>query len=257
MTIDVSLLLAHAGTLTSSTPIVDQDARLLLKRDGDLAIYYLPFEYLNPDARMVIVGITPGPTQLLGATREAGALLRAGIEPAEVLRVSKRLAAFSGNPMRPNLIAQLNHWGVHEWLGLADSGELFMTRAERLVHNTSLVRNAAYVRGKPYAGSPKLLATPLLKAHLEENFVSEVRQLGPATMYFSMGPVVEDVLKALVERGLLRPEQLMTGLCHPSPNNTYRIPYLTGNRTGPAPWKTNPRAYDEGRRRFRQVALGR
>lgn len=34
---------------------------------GDVKIYYAPFEYMNPSARIVLVGITPGPTQMVNA----------------------------------------------------------------------------------------------------------------------------------------------------------------------------------------------
>ena len=31
-------------------------------RDADYILYYTPFEHENPEAELVIVGITPGPT---------------------------------------------------------------------------------------------------------------------------------------------------------------------------------------------------
>ncbi len=41
-----------------------RDPRLLMDASGDVKIYYAPFEYINPSARIVLVGITPGPTQI-------------------------------------------------------------------------------------------------------------------------------------------------------------------------------------------------
>lgn len=44
---------------------------LQMAKDGKLSIYYTPFDYVNPLARIVLVGITPGFTQLVNALREA------------------------------------------------------------------------------------------------------------------------------------------------------------------------------------------
>ena len=47
---------------------------LLLGAQGPLSIYYAPFDALNPQARVVLVGITPGRTQANNALAEALAL---------------------------------------------------------------------------------------------------------------------------------------------------------------------------------------
>lgn len=36
---------------------------LELDRDGQVSIHYIPFDYVNPKAKVVLVGITPGFTQ--------------------------------------------------------------------------------------------------------------------------------------------------------------------------------------------------
>lgn len=40
-----------------------RDERLLIDAQGAIKIYYAPFEYINRQARVVLVGITPGPTR--------------------------------------------------------------------------------------------------------------------------------------------------------------------------------------------------
>ena len=44
---------------------------LLLHREGRLAIYYAPFDYINPLAKVVLVGISPGFRQMEIALRES------------------------------------------------------------------------------------------------------------------------------------------------------------------------------------------
>jgi hypothetical protein len=49
-----------------------------LGKDGPYELRYIPFEYLNRDARLVIVGITPGPNQIELAYDAAQSLLMSG-----------------------------------------------------------------------------------------------------------------------------------------------------------------------------------
>lgn len=228
-----------------------RDPRLLIDEDkaAKIAIYYAPFEHVNRSARIVLVGITPGPTQMEKANDEARRLLKAGASPDAVLEPAKALASFGGEVFRSNLIRQLNHWGVPRWLGIDDAAALFSSAAAML-HPTSLIRYPAFVNDLPYAGAPDMLKHPLLNRHLHEHFVREFPQL-PEALFFSLGPKVQRVLAALTCEGLIAKDRIIGGLLHGSPNNTYRIDYLTGPRDGPPPYRTNPTDYDAGRAAFR------
>ena len=93
----------------------DLNDKLRLARDGDIEICYAPFEYINPQARVVIVGITPGRTQMLNALREARKQLDRGSDLVTTLVAAKQTGAFSG-AMRPNLVNLLNHIGLNRLL---------------------------------------------------------------------------------------------------------------------------------------------
>lgn len=250
---DADLFSRFRPVLEHSAPPVVRDDRLLMHEDGKVRIYYAPFEYVAPDARVVLVGITPGPTQMLNANLEARRALASGLSEPDAIRAAKDTAAFSGEPMRGNLIRQLNHWGFQRWLGLGDASELFST-ARALAQTTSLLRYPVFVDGKDYRGKPDMLAHPLLRDQLMRYFVPEIRQLGQAVLV-GLGPVVQRVLDALVTLGLLEPDRVIRGMLHPSGQNTYRITYLTGDRVGPIPHATTPHAYDQGRHRFQEQYL--
>ncbi|NHA14154.1 hypothetical protein G8346_04075 [Thioalkalivibrio sp. XN279] len=220
----------------------------------DFAVYYAPFEYINPLARVVLVGITPGPTQMVNANNAARRALLAGNSPEEAIRAAKETAAFSGEPMRTNLVRQLNHWGFQSWLGLQDASELFST-SRYLLHATSLLRYPVFVNHQDYRGAPDMTKHPLLRRYLLENFVEEVRQLDNA-VFVGLGPLVQKVLDRLVGERLLRPDRVIGGMLHPSGNCTYRINYLVGNRMAAVPHATNPAPYDLGREGFRHQYLG-
>ena len=107
-------------------------ASLLMERDGPLSVYYAPFDLLNQDARLVLVGITPGRTQMNTALRSARESLGGGLPEHEVIRRAKQTASFSGT-MRGNLVAMLDYFRIHEVLGIGSCADLFASSAH-LVH---------------------------------------------------------------------------------------------------------------------------
>ncbi|MFM6992597.1 MAG: hypothetical protein ACKOWD_15255 [Rhodoferax sp.] len=225
-----------------------RDPRLLIEQEGVVQVFYAPFEYINPTARIVLVGITPGPTQMVNANAEARRVLLSGGSQAEAIRIAKQVAAFSGEPMRSNLIKQLNHWGFHRWLGLSDASALF-EGDQSLLQTTSLLRYPVFVEGEDYRGTPDMTKNSLLRKHLLAGFVEEVKAL-PNAVFVGLGPAVQKVLDKLVGERILPADRVIGGLLHPSGNCTYRINYLIGERKSPLPHATNPHTYDAGRSAF-------
>jgi hypothetical protein len=94
-----------APVIRTLTPIqigaADPPDDLLMDRGGNLAIYYAPFDYINPDARIILVGITPGRTQMNEALTAAAACLANGRNEQEVLRTAKETASFAGPVRHP------------------------------------------------------------------------------------------------------------------------------------------------------------
>lgn len=243
----------YAPALTDPISPKVRDERLLIEQDGSLKVYYAPFEYVNPHARIVLVGITPGPTQMVNANKEARSALQSGLSHEEAMKRAKLTASFSGEPMRSNLIKQLDDWNVPGWLGIDSAASLFGDQAH-LLQSTSLLRYPTFVADKDYAGSPDMIRNPFLRKVLYDHFVEETRLL-PDAVFFSLGPKVQPVLERLVRDGAISRDQVASGMLHPSGNNTYRIAYLTGDRSGSVPHATNPAPYDEGRRQFRARML--
>lgn len=88
----------------------------------DLELRYIPFDPLPaPDARVVLVGITPGQTQLRLAIAAARQALSRGLDDDEVIRRAKSAAAFGG-ATRANLIWMLDRVGLPGALGIASTG---------------------------------------------------------------------------------------------------------------------------------------
>lgn len=243
----------YADVLRSTTPPVVRDRRLLIETDGRLDIYYAPFEYINPKAKIILVGITPGPTQMLNANNVARQVLMSGASSTEAIKKAKEEGAFSGEPMRSNLIKQLDHWGFQSWLGINSSSELF-ANAQHLVQTTSLLRYPVFVNDDDYRGTPNMTKNPLLRKYLMNHFIKETLEMKDA-LFLGLGPQVQKVLDILVDEGLVKSDRLIRGLLHPSGNCTYRINYLVGDRKQSIPHATNPVPYDYGRAEFRKMYL--
>ena len=67
----------------------------LLNKEGNLEIYYAPFDYINSKAKIVIVGITPGLQQMIQSFQV--------IKEGKSLKEVKDLSSFKGS-MRTTLI---------------------------------------------------------------------------------------------------------------------------------------------------------
>jgi hypothetical protein len=203
------------------------EEKLRIAQDGPIEICYTPFELINPGARIVILGITPGRTQLINAVRELRTQIDNGANETAALYAAKQTGAFSG-PMRPNLISMLNRVGIAQWLGLSSCEELF-EGSSHLVQTTSALRNAVFIDGKNYNGTPSMVRHPLLQKHLMEGFGEDARAF-PNAIFIPLGDKVAEALYFLADRGFLPKDRILEGLPHPSPANAERIAYFLGNK---------------------------
>jgi hypothetical protein len=203
-------------------------AGFLLARAGGVTTHYIPFDYVNRGARLVLVGISPGFVQWKNAVRETRRQLALGAPVDDVLRAAKYTGAFSG-AIRPNLVALLDHVGLQRWLGIASCASLFGDHAH-LMHVTAVLRHPVFVNEKNYNGaSPNMLTTPLLQAQLLDYFAAEAALL-PEAVYVPLGPKVGLALDWLAARSVLDANRILHGMPHPSGANAERIAYFLGRK---------------------------
>lgn len=221
-----------------------------LAREGSLSAHYIPFDWVNTEARVVIVGITPGFTQWQIAMCEAQKQLAAGATPEMALREAKRTGAFSG-AMRPNLVALLDHFGLNRWLGISTCESLFGSDS-RLVQTTSALRHPVFVSGENYNGTLGMTQHPLLQKQLLVHFAKEAKALKNA-VFVPLGPKVSEALAWLVQRGELDGTRVLEGMPHPSGANAERIAYMLGRKPREAlSAKTNAVKLDAAARSLRE-----
>ncbi len=200
---------------------------LLLKQDGELSIYYAPFEYVNKNAKLVIVGITPGLQQAVNALNQAKIGIDNGLDTLDILKSAKGVGSFSG-PMRNNLVDMLDHVGIHKKLDINSSADFFTTQMG-VVQFTSILSNPVFYKGKNYNGTPSMITTPLLRQSIEEGFLKKLQQLNNA-LIIPLGPKVATALEYLMTEGVLQEKQVLNGFPHPSGANAERIAYFLGKK---------------------------
>lgn len=197
--------------------------KLAIAESGAIQVCYAPFEFINPSARIVIVGITPGRQQMLSALNEARRQLDSGANDRQVLMAAKSVGAFSGN-IRIHLVSLLDYIGINRWLGLSSCSALFGVAAS-LVQTTSALRNPVFVKGKDYNGTPNMTRNPLLREQLLSHFVEDTLAL-PNAVFIPLGNKVANALMFLADHGHLDRDRILAGLPHPSPQNIERIRYF-------------------------------
>ena len=173
-------------------------------------------EYVNPKAKVVIVGITPGESQMKSS--------RDGKSKMDI----KRENAFAGG-MRKQLVEMLDAIGVNRLLNIKTCDTLWSDDFDK-VQMTSLLRDATYYRGKMYRGKPSIFGTPILQKSLADGFVKhDCRKCSNAKLYVALGPKVKEVLDRLKAEGKFSAP--IVTIPHASGSNRGRVAVFLGQRS--------------------------
>ncbi|MDQ3857863.1 MAG: hypothetical protein M3327_05360 [Actinomycetota bacterium] len=198
---------------------------LLIAREGRLSVFYAPFDNVNAEARLVLLGLTPGWQQMCIAIETYRAERHRGASDADAQRAVKTAASFAG--MRPRIAGWLDDLGVNQALGVERSAELFDEPAS--LHTTSLVRYPVFVGNAManYRGvSPRPQASPLLRSLISRLLIPELRGT-PEAVIVPMGSAVTRALLSLEVPFL---DRCLIGFPHPSGANGWANRQFAANR---------------------------
>jgi hypothetical protein len=190
-----------------------RDDLLSLGTDGDYGAFYAPFDWINDDADVVIVGVTPGKQQATEALQAMRTALVEGASIDETARVAKQAASFKGT-MRTLGARLMDHFRFNEIFGLRSTIDLF-GKASCRAHYTSVIRYPVLKKFKNYSGDRRILNRRLLKTIIDEHLPDELRGFRNAWIV-PFGPIAHHVLLEMVARGVLDSEQVLGGILHPS-----------------------------------------
>jgi len=181
--------------------------KFLINSDGNIKIYYAPFDYINSKAKIMIVGITPGYQQMLQSFEV--------INDGKSLKEVKDLSSFKGS-MRTTLISYLDELKVNNILKIKSCESLFNTDS-KLLHATSLVKYPVFDKGKNYSGA-NILKKKILLDFIEENFLKELRTLNKCIVV-PLGNTVSSTIEYLNSKYNLKLSCFLHGFPHPSGAN--------------------------------------
>lgn len=195
----------------------------------NMKIYYAPHnETINKEAKIFIVGITPGWTQTSIAYKTANEGLAKKLDYATIKKNCKRNSRFAGS-MRKNLIEMLDSLNLNKKLHLVSCLELFENK-DILLHTTSMIPYPIFIKNKNYTGSnPKILDDEILTSYLRKYFYKEVEKL-PNVLIIPLGKAVEEILELMIAENLIRREQCLLGFPHPSGANGHRKKQFEENK---------------------------
>lgn len=180
----------------------------LLANEGRLAVYYCTHnEYVNPDAKVFIVGITPGFQQMSKSIAVARSLIEVNNPVSVIPYLCKREARFSGI-LRNHIIEMLDELGLQKWLSLESCAQLF-DENDNLLHTTSLIPYAVFNDGKNYTGhKPGILKNNMLVGFLKGYFEPQAAMLRN-TLVIPLGKSVEEIMRVYASEGLLEERNIL------------------------------------------------
>jgi hypothetical protein len=199
--------------------------------DAQLRTYYAAFDYVNPDAQLVIVGITPGRTQMNKANRAAALAIQSGLPEQDVLLSAKKAASFGGE-MKVRLTALLDHSNINQHLGILSCRTLW-EQHNHLVHFTSVLRNPVFsmngTEENNYTGSYPTLATYKGFATQRADLRNELLSINKKALILPLGAKVAHAIQSLVKSGaiplsrVLNADGKVAEFAHPSGQNAETV----------------------------------
>ena len=191
----------------------------LVNKDGNIEIYYAPFDYINSKAKIVIVGITPGLQQMTQSFQV--------IKDGKSLKEVKDLSSFKGS-MRTTLIKYMDELKINKILKIKSCESLFNLDSKYL-HTTSLVKYPVFDKGRNYSGA-NILKKKILLDFIEKNFLEELKTL-KKSIIVPLGNTVSSTIEYLNSKYNLKLECFLKGFPHPSGANARKNIQFKENKT--------------------------
>lgn len=217
----MNLLEAMPQIKSLSTEQINKDflvnSNLCISKDERYRIVYTPFEYVNKKSKIVLIGITPGQTQLINA-------YEAVIENKSEKEI-KKIAAFSGD-MRRVLINSLNSIWPKDLFGVSDCTQLFNVKND-LIHSTSLLKDAVFEYDTKtgcyidFKEATKIWKNEILYKEFESNFLMECKKLPEDIVLICLGDKVFNVISEAKQKNLIRQNNIIF-VPHPSGASPFR-----------------------------------
>ena len=195
-------------------------SEFFLHRDGAIGVVWAPCDHINSDARITIVGLTPGWQQAQIAFKVAQQALKDGCSYLDACERAKGQAAFAGT-MRRNLVLMLDEIGVANFLGIDSTVNLFGDPHPDL-HTTSALRYPVFHNNRNYKGhAPSPLKNDYLRTMTETLLTEELIAVSPA-LVIPLGKAANECVRhalSICQADIF----LLDNFPHPSGANAHRV----------------------------------
>jgi hypothetical protein len=195
-----------------------------------IKIIWAPFDFINRNARLAIIGVTPGPTQAMRSYRAARRAADAGTDPQVALEKAKAESSFRGDVIEPNLKSLLEHSGVAERVGIEDVDQIWTGEAHKL-HFTSTVRYPTFINDELFNNQINSLGHTELRRYIETYLVEELRSLPIEATIVVLGKKGPRIVQHAAKIAKLDAKRIVN-LPHPSGNANGAVrDYLSKTKT--------------------------
>lgn len=185
------------------------DKPIVVGKHGAYSASYVPFEHTNTNARLVLVGTTPGHTHIKRAAELTAIMLRAR-QPGLVIQREHKRQVEMGDPLaRPNLLRMLDHFLIPSLVGVPNAATLWDDRFDT-IQPLALLPLATTRRGLAFDGSfDEVLDVTLLREQFEALFMARVRQARRDALYIAFGRTAWAALAHAATAGIIQPRQML------------------------------------------------
>lgn len=202
--------------------------KYLVSSKDKIEIYYAPFDYVNTNAALIIVGITPGWSQMQKSFKTVIEELNENDDFSLALKKVKSECSFAGS-MRVNLIKMLDELEIDQKLNIQSTSQLFNDE-NNFLHSTSVIKYPVFNNGKNYTGSsPSPLKSEILWEQIKNSFIPEINQF-KGKLIVPLGKTVNEVLLKIQSEGKLNDNYILNGFPHPSGANGHRAKQFEKNK---------------------------
>lgn len=202
--------------------------KYLVSKEGKIEIYYAPFDYINLDASIIIVGITPGWSQMEKSFKTVIKELNVNNDFSLALKKVKSECSFAGS-MRNNLIKMLDELELDKKLNIKSTRELFEIE-NVFLHSTSIIKYPVFNNGENYTGStPSPLKSEILWEQIEKLFIPEISEF-KGKLIIPLGKSVSEILLKIQSQNKLSGNFILNGFPHPSGANGHRVKQFESNK---------------------------
>lgn len=199
---------------------------MLIAKCDSIMMCYAPLVYTNPKARIVLVGLTPGWSQMHIAVQECIQLRQQSKLTDSIDRVRGHQASYFAGSMRINLIKMLDDINVNSYLGLKSTSALFSS-SRNLMHATSVLRYPVFKNQSNYTGyCPSPASNVLLNYMVQNIFMAEVSGYTDC-LVIPLGKVVTSCMASI--SSCISNIKVVQGFPHPSSANGHRLKQFRNN----------------------------